>query len=144
MATNVIRVTKAQKFEVIKAALREDATHTFPGNEERAAYVFDHAEMVAFIDEQLDLLAKKNSGDKKLTKDQEKNQEVMELICNYLGNLPADKEGATCTQIAKDVLTSACPDEATPQKASALCRLLKQAARVDSKDVKGKTVFYLL
>lgn len=144
MDKNIIRVTKTQKFEVIKKSLREDATYTFPGNEERAAYVFDHAEMVAFIDEQLDLLAKKNSGDKKLTKEQEKNNEVMEQICTYLGSLPADKEGATCTQIAKDVLATACPDEATPQKASALCRLLKQASRIDSKDVKGRTVFYLL
>lgn len=137
----IIRVTKTQKFEAIKLALREDASYVFPGNDEKEPYNFDHDEMVKFLDEQIGLLAKKNNGDKKLTKDQEKNKAIMDEIVIYLSGLPADTEGATCTQIAKEVLAHVCPDEATPQKASALCRLLKPS-RVDSKEVKGRTVFF--
>lgn len=144
MATNTIRVTKAQKLEAIKTALRTDASHTFPGNEDRAPYVFTHDEMISFIDAELALLAKKNNGDKKPTKDQERNAVIMDAICEYLAGLPSEVEGATCTQIAKDVLAVHCPDEATPQKASALLRLLKQAVKVDSKEVKNKMVFFLI
>lgn len=150
MATDntIIRVTKAQKLEVIKKFIPEDATHTFPGNENKAAYVFDYDAIIAFLDAELAQLAKKNSGDKKQTDQQKANEKIKDAICEYLDGLGVDKDGnpngATCTQIAKVVLNVQCPDEATPQKASSMCRLLKNDGRVDSKEVKGKTYFYLL
>jgi len=97
MENNVIRVTKAQKFEVIKSLLAENATHTFPGNDKKEAYVFDHDEMVKFLDAEIALLAKKNTntGEKKLTKDQQKNEEFRGVILAYLVNHPEKVMSAT-------------------------------------------------
>lgn len=149
MENNIIRVTKAQKLEAIKSAIPADFRHVFPGatdangNTTKAAYVLDHDEAVAFIDKELALLAKKNSGDKKLTKDQEANEGYKELILDYLSKLPAEgegSEGVTCTQMFKEIPAFA---EYSPQKVSALCRQLKLAGLITSKEVKGKTLFSL-
>lgn len=144
MATNnnVIRVTKAQKFEVIKNFLPESATYTFPGNDEKAPFIFDYTAMVEFLDAELAALAKKNSGDKKQTDAQKNNEKIKEAICDYLIELPADSNGATCAQIAKEVLGVIAPDEATPQKASSMLRQMKD--RIGSKEVKGRTFFFAL
>lgn len=137
---NIIRVTKAQKLEAIKKFIPADASTTFPGNDTKAPFVFNYDAIIAFLDTELAALAKKNS-DKKPTKAQEENEKVKEAICAYL----EDKEdGATCAQVAKDVLSAVCPDEATPQKASSMFRLLKNDGRVSSKEVKGRTYFFLV
>lgn len=145
---NVIRVTKAQKLEVIKKFIREDASHTFPGNENKAAYVFDYDAMIAFLDAEIAALAKKNSGDKKQTEAQKANEKIKDAICEYLKGLGVDKDnkpvGATCTQVSKDVLSIHCPIEATPQKASSMFKQLKTEGRVDSREVKNKVYYYLL
>lgn len=151
---NFVRVTKAQKFEVIKRFIKEDAIHTFPGTTDKNGniakqdYVFDYDAIIAFLDAEIAALAKKNSGDKKQTDQQKANEKIKEAICDYLAALGVDKDnepiGATCTQVAKDVLSIHCPDEATPQKASGMFRLLKNDGMVDTKEIKGKTYFYLL
>lgn len=149
--TNVVRVTKAQKFEFIKSIIPADASHTFPatvdsnGNVKKSAYVFDHDEIVAFIDEQLNLLARKNSGDKKKTPDQEKNDEYKAAIMAYLDTLPATNEdgtpfmGVTCTDVLKNVPELS---EFQVQKSASLLRKLRdEDGLVTSCMVKGKHLF---
>lgn len=149
MENNTIRVTKAQKLEAIKAIIPADFQHTFPGtidsngNVIKAPYIFNHDEAVAFIDKELGMIAKKNSGDKKLTKDQEANEGYKDKILDYLSKLPTEGEGSdgvTCTQMFKEIPEFA---EYSPQKVSALCRQLKMAGLITSKEVKGKTLFRL-
>lgn len=147
MDNTTIRVTKAQKLDAIKRFISDDARHVFPGNDNKAAYVFDKNAMIAFIDEQIELLAKKNSGDRKQTADQKKNEEYKEKILDYLAGLPETDDkgnkihGATCSEIFKGI-----PDLApfSPQKVSALMRQLKAATLVDGTEVKGKMYFHLI
>lgn len=146
MENITIRVTKAQKLEVIKKFISDNARHTFPGNDTKAAYVFDKDAMIAFIDEQIELLAKKNSGDKKQTADQKNNERLKALMLDYMSKLPETDEngnsipGVTCSEIFKAI-----PEFApySPQKVSALFRQLKPD-HVDSKEVKGKMYFFLV
>lgn len=141
MEKTMIRVTKAQKLSVLKEIIPADFRYVFPGNENKIEYVFDQSEAIKFIDAELGLLAKKNSGDKKLTKDQQANEQYKNEIVTYLTNLPDDKEGATCTEMFKAIPSLS---DYSPQKVSALCRILKQEVRIDSKEVKGKTLFFAL
>lgn len=146
---NTIRVTKAQKLEAIKGFLPEDCKKVFHGNDSKAAYTFDYDEAVAFIDKELGLLAKKNSGDKKMTADQKANEGYKEDIMEYLRSLPEFIEtedgktvphpGATCTDVLKNVPSLA---DFQVQKAAALLRQLKDATLViPSKGKKGQTYF---
>lgn len=143
MENNFVRVTKAQKLTALKEAIRDDFSKTFPGDEEkgRFPYVFNTAEVMAFIDAELALLAKKNSGDKKQTADQKKNEEYKVDIVNFLSALPEGCEGATCTEMFKKIPSM---DSYSPQKVAALCRQLREEGKVDSKEVKGKTLFFAL
>lgn len=78
MADNtIIRVTKAQKLEVIKQFIPEDATHTFPGNETKLPYTFSYQEIIAFIDAEIAQLAKKNSGNNGKQTEAQKQNEVI-------------------------------------------------------------------
>lgn len=130
MSEKKIRITKAQRFEDIKALLSgEDTT-----------YGTTVAIAVDVLDHELELLAKKNSGDKKMTAAQKANEEYKDLILEYLGGIPEDCVGVTCTEIYKGIPALA---DFSNQKVSALMRQLKQADRVTSCEVKGKTLFSL-
>lgn len=136
MENNVIRVTKAQKFEVIKSLLADTATHTFPGNEKKAAYIFDHDEMVKFLDAEIALLAKKNAstGEKKLTKDQQKNEEYKGVILAYLSANP--KLLVTATDVMEKILRPAYSTVLwTNQKAASLLNAMS-----DKYDKEGNLV----
>lgn len=124
------RITKAMRFEDIKALLNGD-TVTHGTTIELA---------LEFIDKEMGLLARKNSGDKKQTALQKENEGYKELILEFLATLPSDSKGATCTEIAKGVPALT---DFNNQKISALMRQLKLAERVVADEVKGKTVFRL-
>lgn len=120
------RITKAMRFEDIKALL----------NGQPVTYGTTIEQAVEFIDKELDLLARKNSGDKKPTKVQEENEGYKALILEFL----IDKNGVTCTDILKGVPALS---EFSNQKISALMRQLRLAGKVTVDEVKGKSLFRL-
>lgn len=131
MSEKKIRITKAQRFEDIKNIL----------NNEPPVYGTTVPVAVEVIDHELELLAKKNSGDnKKLTQAQKENENLKELILEFLAGIPEDSAGITCTEIYKGIPALT---DFSNQKVSALMRQLKQADRVKSCEVKGKTLFSL-
>lgn len=131
MSEKKIRVTKAQRFEDIKALLNGEAV-TYGTTIEVACEVLDH---------ELELLAKKNAGgDKKMTPTQKENEGYKEQILEFLAGLPEDSQGVTCTEILKGVPVLS---DFSNQKVSALVRQLKNAGRVVSTEVKGKALFSL-
>lgn len=127
-----VRITKAQKFEAIKAMLTT-------GN---SLYGVTPEDAVAAIDHELELLAKKNassSGEKKPTEVQKQNEVYKEKILEFLSMQEAP--GVTASVILRGI-----PElyDYNVQKVSALLRQLKAANRVVSDTIKGgKTVFRL-
>ena len=130
MSEKKVRITKAQRFEDIKALLNGDPV-TYGTTPEIAVTVIDH---------ELELLAKKNSGsgDKKLTQTQRENEALKEQIMEFLAGLPEDTDGVTCTEILKSVPALA---DFSNQKVAALVRQLKMADRVVATEKKGKSLF---
>lgn len=121
------RITKAMRFEDIKALL----------NGQPVTYGTSIKDAVDFINHEVELLAKKNSGEnKKPTKAQEENEGYKALILEFL----ADKDGVTCTDVLKGVPALA---EFSNQKISALMRQLMAAGKVAKTEVKGKSLFRL-
>lgn len=121
------RITKAMRFEDIKALL----------NGQPVTYGTSIEDAVDFIDHEVNLLAKKNSGEnKKQTKAQEENEGYKVLILEFL----ADKDGVTCTDVLKGVPALS---EFSNQKISALMRQLRLAGQVTISEVKGKSLFRL-
>lgn len=119
------RVTKAQRFEDIKALL----------NGKDVTYGTTIEDASKFCDAELALLAKKNSGDKKPTKTQEQNEGYKALILDFLRG---QSEGVTCTDIQKGVPAFA---DFNNQKIAALVRQLTDAKQVTKEIVKGKSLF---
>ena len=121
------RITKAMRFEDIKALL----------NGQPVTYGTSIEDAVNFIDYEMNLLTKKNSGEsKKPTKAQEENEKYKALILEFL----TDKDGVTCTDILKNIPALS---EFSNQKISALLRQLRLAGKVTVEDVKGKSLFRL-
>ena len=111
------KMTKREMFEQIKAV----------------AGLTD--EMKAFIDRELELLAKKNSADKKPTKVQEENKGIKEIILDNL-----TEEGITITDLQKKVDELA---ELSNQRVSALMRQLVNDNLVVKTEDKRKSYFSL-
>ena len=129
--TTKTRITKAMRFEDIKALLNGDSV----------TYGTTIAEAVEFIDHEVGLLAKKNSGEnKKQTKTQQENEGYKALILEFLSTLPDDKAGVTCTEIIKGVAEF---EGFSTQKISPLVRQLMAADKVTKTEVKGKALFRL-
>lgn len=125
------RITKAMRFEDIKALLNGDT----------AQYGTTLEDAINFIDHEVELLARKNSGgDKKQTATQKENEGYKELIVEFLAGLPDDNKGVTCTEIMKSIPAF---KDFNNQKISALIRQLKLADRVVGEEVKGKSLFRL-
>ena len=127
------RITKAQRFEDIKAMLNGE-------NVQRTSV----ADAVEFIDKELELLAKKNSAKSgKMTATQKANEGYREMILDFLATV---SEGVTCTEIAKGVPAL---NDFNNQKVSALMRGLtydeekNPEGKVVKTTVKGKSLFAL-
>lgn len=128
MVEQVKKVTKAQRFEDIKALLEGKPT----------VYGTDVEAAKAFIDHEQELLMKKNSsGEKKLTKTQEENVIHKGRIADFLRT---QTEGVTVTQVLKGI-----PDFAdfSNQKVARLMRDMLEAGLVKKEVVKGKSLFSL-
>lgn len=125
------RITKAMRFEDIKALL----------NGQPVTYGTSIEDAVDFIDHEMNLLAKKNSGEnKKQTKTQQENEGYKALILEFLATLPDDKDGVTCTEIIKGVTEF---EGFSTQKISLLVRQLMAANKVTKTEAKGKALFRL-
>jgi DNA-binding transcriptional ArsR family regulator len=110
------KITKAQMF----AQIRE--------------VVADNADMVAFIDHELELLAKKSSS-KKPTKTQEENAVLKDKIVEALGEF---ENGATASEVLKSDVAF---DGMSNQKISALLKQLTDAGIVNKRMEKKKAIF---
>ena len=97
---------------------------------------YAHDEDKAFIEHELDLLAKKNSGEKKPTATQKENEETKVLILNVL----ADGSAKTIGEICK---TDETLKELSSQKVSALVRQLVLDNKVVRNEIKRKAYFSL-
>lgn len=90
--TNVVRVTKAQKYNAIIALLNGGEPTTIPGKDDKLGVTMDAKYLTEFCKAELALLSKKNttaSGSKKLTKEQEKNEGYKKEIFAYLQENPS-------------------------------------------------------
>ena len=124
MENTVKRITKAQKFEDVISLL----------SGENAKFI-DTDGAIEFIRNEMALLAKKNTSDRKPTATQEANVKYRNLIVEFLS---MQDSGKTCTEIAKGV------DELSDfnnQKIAALMRQLVEAGKVTKATVKGKSIF---
>lgn len=92
-------------------------------------------EQVKFIDHELELLAKKNSAERKPTDQQKENMGIKEAILEYM----VAGERYTVTEIIKGC--EACK-ELTNQRVSALLRQMKTDLLIDKVEEKRKTYFY--
>lgn len=125
--TTTKRITKAQRFADIKALLMGEAVHSGTSVEDA----------LAFIDNEIALLAKKNTSDKKPTKTQEENEGHKARIIEFLSGRG---EGVTCTEVQKSVAEFA---DFNNQKVAALMRQLVNDGKVVKAMVKGKAMFSL-
>lgn len=126
MAEKIRKITKAQRFEDIKAML----------NGEPVQYGTDKDAAIEFIDYQMELLSRKNSsGEKKPTATQLENENHKERIKDYLRGC---SEGVTVTQVLKAVPEFA---DFSNQKVARLMRDMLEAGVVSKEIVKGKSLF---
>ena len=115
---NSTKLTKAQKFAMLKEipAVKENAT------------------LVEFIDHELELLAKKNSADKKPTAQQTANDGIKAEILEGM----AEGKLYTITDLIKEI--PACAD-LTNQRVSTLIRQLMANGSVERVEEKRKAYF---
>lgn len=126
MAEVTRKVTKAQRFEDIKALLTGDMV----------TYGTDVTAALEFIDHEMELLMRKNAtGDKKPTKTQIENAEHKERIKSFL---LTQSEGVTVTQVLKGVPEF---DDFSNQKVARLMRDMLEAGVITKEVVKGKSLF---
>ena len=115
---NEKKMTKAQMFAQIKT------NHNLSADE------------IAFIDHELELLAKKNSAEKKPTAQQTANASIGEAIVAHLSAEP--NRLFTITEIIKEVPECA---DLTNQRVSAIVRGLKDEGKVERVEEKRKAFF---
>lgn len=96
---------------------------------------FSKDEIVAKLNEMIDGLDKKSTGEKKLTEQQVANMGFKADILTYL----ADGQAKTATEILRGVPTF--PEDMTNQRVSQLLRQLILDSKVCKDTAKGKTLF---
>ena len=119
---NEKKITKAQKFAMLKAIPQ----------------VAENAMLVEFIDHEMELLAKKNSADKKPTAQQTANKGIAEAILSVMEVDPARL--FTITDLIKEVPECA---ELTNQRVSAIVRQMV-GVHVERVEEKRKAFFRFL
>lgn len=121
--TNSKKMTKRDYFNILRAS--------YPATAE------NYDEVIAFIDHELELLAKKNSAEKKPTAVQVANEGIKQAIVD--GMTPGTLY--TITDIIKSVPECA---DLTNQRVSALVRQLKDDNIVERVEEKRKAYFRLV
>ncbi len=119
------KITKTQRFEDLSAMLH--------GEPVKYGTTIEDAD--AFIAHEMELLSKKNSGERKETDTQRANAKYRQLIAEFLA---VQTEGRTCTEIAKGVSELS---DFNNQKVAALMRQMVEDGTVRKATVKGKSLF---
>ena len=96
--------------------------------------VIDNAELVAFIDHEVELLTRKNSGNSQ-TKTQKENEKLVEVVFEAIANAG---HPVTVTELFKAVESD---EIKSAQKVSALVKKLVDAGRVKRIEDKKKAFF---
>ena len=120
------RMTKATAWTIIKGII-EESSHE------------DKELLIAKVDNELELLAKKNSAEKKPTAKQTANEAIKDSIVATMEADPARLW--TISELTKEV--PGLPEDVTPNKISALVRQLKEANIVERIEEKRKAYFRL-
>ena len=118
------KMTKATAWTIVRSIV-ENSGHA------------QSAELVAKIDNELALLAKKNSAEKKPTAQQTANEVVKTAILNGMER----NRVYTVTEVIKEIPECA---ELTNQRVSALLRLLKDEGKVIRTEDKRKAYFQVV
>lgn len=119
------KITKTQRFEDLSALIH--------GEPVKYGTTIEDAD--AFIAHEMELLSKKNSGERKETDTQRANAKYRQLIAEFLA---VQTEGRTCTEIAKGVSELS---DFNNQKVAALMRQMVEDGTVRKATVKGKSLF---
>ena len=119
--TTTKKMTKREYFTIIRAAYPTDAANA--------------EDVLAFIDHEIELLAKKNTSEKKPTKTQIENEGNKQIV---LDTLAAFTDGKTISEIqaANEILA-----EMSNQKVSALVRQMVQDGSLVRIEDKRKAYF---
>ena len=91
-------------------------------------------ELVDFINHELELLAKKNASEKKLTPTQKENLTIQEAILNYM----EDDVLYTITDLLKNVPECA---GLSNQRVSAIVRIMREEKKIERIEEKRKAYF---
>lgn len=121
--TNTKKMTKRDYFTILRAS--------YPATAE------NYDEVIAFIDHELELLAKKNSAEKKPTAVQVANEGVKSAI---IAGMESNRL-YTITELIKEIPECA---DMTNQRVSALVRQLKDDGKVERVEEKRKAYFRLV
>ena len=119
------KITKTQRFEDLSALIH--------GEPVKYGTTIEDAD--AFIAHEVELLSKKNSGERKETDTQRANAKYRALIAEFLA---VQTEGRTCTEIAKGVSELS---DFNNQKVAGLMRQMVEDGTVRKATVKGKSLF---
>lgn len=119
--TNTTSVKKMTKREYFNALLSLDEVKA-------------NNELVDFINHELELLAKKNASEKKLTPTQKENLTIQEAILNYM----EDNVLYTITDLLKNVPECA---GMSNQRVSAIVRIMREEKKVERIEEKRKAYF---
>ena len=95
--------------------------------------VQDNAEMVAFLEHEIELVSRKRTGSSKPTKQQVANEATKARIMEIVS-----EEGMT----AGEIMTALDEEGMSIQRVSALLRQLVLAEQIRKETVKGKSLFY--
>lgn len=141
--TNTVRVTKTQKFYGAIALLEGKSPISVPGTEDKAGVVMDANYLCEFFRSEIALLAKKNSptSKKKLTKDQEKNEQYKLDILHYLSEHP--EKIVSATEVMDTVLRPMYPDGMwSSQKVASLLNAMSDKYDKETKELvtEGKLI----
>lgn len=116
------RMTKRDYFNILRSAYPTDAAN--------------HAEVIAFIDHELELLDRKNNTLRKPTATQQANMDYKQDIIDYM--VPGERY--TVTDLMKGIETLS---EFSNQKVTALVRQLVLDGSIAKATEKGKSFFSL-
>ena len=122
---NTKKMTKRDYFAILRASYPEDAVN--------------YKDVIAFIDHEVELLDRKNSGDRKPTATQQMNTVIKDNILDFM----EPNRLYTVTEIQKGVEIPEGVDDLSNQKVSALLRQLDDAGKV-VKTVDKRKTFYSL
>ena len=122
---NTKKMTKKDYFNILKSSYPTSASN--------------YDEVIAFLDHEIELLARKNSADKKPTAQQMANATVADAILDRMDSEP--NRLFTVTEIQKEVQACA---ELTNQRVSAILRGMIAEGKVDRIEDKRKAYFRVI